>query len=182
MFHRSEGNFNCFDTSSPLIPLKIVPLFALRWINALRSSIIDCRPFLLAVLFLVFWMKSRSERNVNYIFLFSVYFLKISFTSIQAHCWLRVGIFFDGFAVQINPWYLLKCLCCRVSWVVWKKSMSLNNNIYTFKHCFSFRGKKFGLNWILIPKHPETSISNNCPKAVTQCAIHGVCSFSLSQC
>ena len=98
-----------------------------------------------------------------------MYFLNIFFTTIQAHSWLRDGIFLDDFAVQINPWYLLKCLCCRVSWVVWKKSMSLNNNIYTFKHCFSFRGKKFGLNWILIPKHPETSISNNCPKAVTQC-------------
>ena len=129
-----------------------------------------------------FWIKFRSERNRNYIFLFSVYFLNISFNSIQAHRWLRVGIFFEDFAVQINPWYLLKCLCCRVSWVVWKKSISLNNNIYTFRHCFSFRGKKFGLNWILIPKHPETSISNNCPKAVTQCAIHGVCSISLSLC
>ena len=53
VFHGSEGNFNCFDTSSPLVPLKIVPLFALRWINVLRSFIIDCRPFLLAVLFLI---------------------------------------------------------------------------------------------------------------------------------
>ena len=121
VFHGSKGNFNCFDTSSPLVPLKIVPLFALRWINALRSFVIDFSPFLLALLFLVFWTKSRSDRNNNHIFLLIVYFLKISFTSILAHCWLRAGIFFDGFAVQINPWYLLKCLCCRVSWVVWKK-------------------------------------------------------------
>ena len=53
VFHDSEGNFNCFDTSSPLVPLKIVPLFALRWINVLRSFIIDRRQFLLPVLFLV---------------------------------------------------------------------------------------------------------------------------------
>ena len=45
LFHRSEGNFNCFDTSSPFVPLKIVPLFALRWINALRSFIIDISSF-----------------------------------------------------------------------------------------------------------------------------------------